>query len=407
MTGFIDVALNGRYLPSSATVATAAKVIALRQAGVHVVSFALGAPDQETPLHIREAASRAILAGAGTSHYTEIPGKLALRRVIAETIVRDHGIECDAQQVVVGLGAKQVIFNAFEVLLRPGDEVVIPSPYWTSYPDIVQIAGGKPVIVETTSEQGFVPDPAAIERACTDRTRAIVICSPHNPTGAVYPRDVLRAIGELAARRKVLVLCDVIYRALSFGPDGADAARIVAETGAPILVIDGVSKAYCMTGWRIGWGAGPVELIRAIATLQGQSTANATAASQEATLAALRGPQDCVAELRREFAARREVMLALLVKLPRVSLPVLPSGGFYALPDFRAWLGAKTRTGETLATDADLVRYLLEEVAVAVNPGTPFGAPGFLRFTYATTIPEIEEGMRRLERALALLTPAP
>lgn len=404
MTVFKDVGLNGRFLPQSTTVATAQKVIALREAGKHVVSFALGAPDGETPVHVRHAIAQMIEKGRGTSHYTDVPGKMTLRRAVAESVVRDHRIACEPENVVIATGAKQIIFNAFEVLLRPDDEVIIPSPYWTSYPDIVRIAGGTPVFVSTLPERGFVPDADAIAQAITPRTRAIVICSPHNPTGAVYPESVLRDIARVAAKHDVLLVCDVIYRSLYFGDGCPPAAAIGAAEGAPVLVVDGVSKAYCMTGWRIGWGAGPKDLMRAIANLQGQSTANASAASQEAALVALTGPQDCVVELRAEFALRRRALLDMLAHLPRVSLPVAPEGGFYALPDFRGWLGARTRSGEVLATDADLARHFLDDVAVAVNPGTGFGAPGFLRFTYATTVSEIEEGSRRLSDSLSRLS---
>jgi aspartate aminotransferase len=307
--------------------------------------------------------------------------------------------------VLVSTGAKQSLFNLFMALLDPGDEVIIPAPYWVSYPDIVLLAGGRPVILPTRTEDRFAPAPAALAAAMTDRTRALVLNTPSNPTGAVYGGEVLREIGALCADRGVLVVSDDIYRSLVYGDASyASIVRAAPEVAPHAVLIDGVSKTYAMTGWRIGFCAGPPALIEAMSVIQGQSTTNPTHIAQVAALAALDGPQSCVGDMRAEFDERRREMVRRLRAIPGATLDE-PLGAFYCFPDLSAYIGRRAPDGAALTDDVALCNFLVEHGRVAVVPGSGFGAPGFVRLSYACSMRDIQTGIDRIGEALATLKP--
>jgi aspartate aminotransferase len=386
----------------SLTLAVTARAADLRARGVDVIGFGAGEPDFETPLHIREAARAALDRGV-VGKYTNVAGILELRHAVAATLRAVHGLDYAPGQVLVSTGAKHTLFNLFMALLDAGDEVIIPAPYWVSYPDMVLLAGGRPVILPTSAEDGFAPPVAALAAAMTERTRALVLNTPSNPTGAVYPAGVLREIGALCAERGVLVVSDDIYRELVYGGAGyASIAREAPEVAPHLVLVDGVSKAYAMTGWRIGFCAGPPDVVDAMAVIQGQSTTNSTHIAQVAALAALTGPQDCVGEMRAAFDERRREMVRRLRAIPGVTLSE-PRGAFYCFPDLSAYLGRRTPAGAPLADDVALCNYLVEEGRVAVVPGSGFGAPGFIRLSYACSMDDIRAGLDRLAEALAAL----
>ncbi|HKE16940.1 MAG TPA: pyridoxal phosphate-dependent aminotransferase [Kofleriaceae bacterium] len=385
----------------SITLAVSARAAELKAAGVDVIGFGAGEPDFDTPAHIKEAARAALDRGVGK--YTHVAGVIELRRAIARHLGEVHGLELAPGQVLVSAGAKHSLFNVFMALLDPGDEVIIPAPYWVSYPDMVLLAGGVPVFLPTRAADGFAPSPAAVEAAMTGRTRAVVINSPSNPTGAVYPPGVLREIGALCARREVLVVSDDIYRSLVYGGASySSIARVAPEVAPYLVLVDGVSKTYAMTGWRIGFCAGPQALIDGMSMIQGQSTTNASHIAQVAALAALTGPQECVAEMRAEFDARRREMVRRLRAIPGVTLDE-PPGAFYCFPDLGRHVGRRPPGGAPLADDVALCNYLVERGRVAVVPGSGFGAPGFARLSYACSMADIVAGVDRMGEALALL----
>ena len=385
----------------SITLAVSARAGELKAKGIDVISFGAGEPDFDTPEHIKQAARDAL--DKGVSRYTHVAGLVELRRAVAAELSRVHGVDLGPEQVLVSTGAKHSLFNLFMALLDPGDEVIIPAPYWVSYPDMVLLAGGKPVILPTEAGRGFAPEPEALAAAMTDRTRAIVINTPSNPTGGVFDAETLRAIGEMCAARGVLIVSDDIYRSLVYGSARyTSIASLSPDIARHTVLVDGVSKSYAMTGWRIGYAAGPIELIRAMGTIQGQSTSNPTHVAQIAALAALTGPQECVAEMRAAFDERRREMVARLRAMPGVSL-YEPLGAFYCFPDLSAHVGRRAPSGAVIADDVALCNYLVEEGRVAVVPGSGFGAPGFVRLSYACSMGEIQTGLDRMGEALGRL----
>lgn len=386
----------------SITLAVTARAARLRAEGVDVIGFGAGEPDFDTPTHIKDAAKRALDAGA--TKYTEVAGTIALRKAICKEIERSHGLHFVPEQVQVSCGAKHSLYNTFHALLDPGDEVIIPAPYWVSYPDIVKLAGGRPVIVETSAENGFALQPADLRRAITDRTRAFVLNSPSNPTGAAYSRDQLLALAAvLEEHENVIVVSDDIYRKLVYGGFACHEIASLSPALAPrTVVVDGMSKTYSMTGWRIGFALGPKPLIAAMNTLQGQSTSNATSIAQVAAQAALEGPQECVEDMRQKFDERRQRIVADLRAIPGVSC-FDPQGAFYAFPDISAYVGKRTHAGGVVDDDVALCDYLLDVGRVAVVPGSGFGAPGFVRMSYATSMDNIVRGVARMAEALAKL----
>jgi aspartate aminotransferase len=390
----------------SITLAVTAKAARLKAEGVDVVSFGAGEPDFDTPDHVKEAARAALGRPSGNvGKYTDVAGIAPLKAAIAAELGRVHATTITPEQVLVSCGAKHSLYNLFMALLDPGDEVIIPAPYWVSYPDMVMLAAGKPVIVQTSAEDDFALRPEPLRAAITPRTRAVVLNTPSNPTGACYTPAQIAALAEVVVEHNLLVISDDIYRQLVYGDARyASIAALGPELAERTILVDGVSKTYAMTGWRIGYAAGPLPIIKAMNKIQGQSTSNPTHVAQVATLAALTGPQDCVETMRQAFDERRLVMLGLLRAIPGVTCRE-PKGAFYAFPDVSTFVGRKTPAGATLADDVALCDWLVESARVAVVPGSGFGAPGHVRLSYACSRANIEEGVRRLHEALVSLAP--
>ena len=386
----------------SITLAVTAKAAKLKAAGVDIVSFGAGEPDFDTPDHIKAAAQDSLSKMVGK--YTEVGGILPLRTAIAAELAKVHNTPITPDQILVSCGAKHSLYNLFMALLDPGDEVLIPAPYWVSYPDMVMLAGGRPVILPTTADDNFAITAQAVADACTSRTRAIVLNNPSNPTGAVYSRTQLEALAKVVVEKDILIVSDDIYRQLVYGnAQYISIASLGPEVAKRTIFVDGVSKTYAMTGWRIGYTAGPQPLIAAMAKIQGQSTSNPTHISQIATLAALTGPQDCVATMRKAFDERRIEMVRLLREIPGVTCSE-PHGAFYAFPDLSAFIGKKSTEGSVLNDDVQLCDWLVEVGKVAVVPGSGFGAPGHVRLSYACSMANIQKGLARLRDALASLS---
>jgi aspartate aminotransferase len=385
----------------SMTMKVTALAAQMRARGEDVVSLSAGEPDFDTPTHIKEAAKRALDAGA--TKYTAVEGTPRLRAAAADWLGKANGFTVSPSEILVSAGAKQAIHHAFHALLDPGDEVILPAPCWVSYAEIAKLAGATPVPVLARAQDGFAVDPDAVARAITRATRMIVLCSPSNPTGVVLGADVLRALADLALRHDLWLVTDDIYRGLCYG--GArfvQPASLAPEIRRRTVIVDGVSKSYAMTGWRIGFALAPPEVIAAMATLQGQSTTNAAAVSQAAAVAALEGPQDDLEKMRLAFDERRRLMVQALRAIPGVTC-VEPQGAFYAFPDVAAFLGRSTPDGRRLEDDVALCTYLLEVGHVAVVPGSAFFAPGFVRLSYATSPANLEKGVARMARALSEL----
>lgn len=380
----------------SATLAMTAKAAELRATGRKVFAFGVGEPDFATPEHVREAAARAL---ATSSHYTHVTGTQSLRQAVCTATERDRGWAPTPDQVSVGVGAKHVLFNLALALVDPGDEVIVPAPYWVSYPEQVRLFGGVPRFVETSAEDGFVMSPEALRAALSPRTKAIVLCTPSNPSGAAYSRAELEALIPVLEESGAWIIVDEIYGELVYdGFEHVSLARIAPSLRDRLIVVDGVSKTYAMTGWRIGWCITPPHLARQILKVQGQSTTNPTAVAQAAAEAALLGPRDTVREMRAAFAARRARMVAGLNAIPGVRCP-LPRGAFYALPEVTGLYGI--RHGEKVLSSADDVTlWQLDTCGIAAVAGEPFGAPGRVRFSYATSESVIEEALSLLADAV-------
>ncbi|MFK7999033.1 MAG: pyridoxal phosphate-dependent aminotransferase [Polyangiales bacterium] len=384
----------------SATVAIATKAKQLKAQGVDVLSFSVGEPDFDTPAHIREAAKAAIDEGA--TRYTAARGTLELRKAICAASERRRGMKHSPAEVVVSVGAKHTLFNLSMVLLDPGDEVIIPAPHWVSYPAQVQIAGATPVIVEASAEAGYLMSPAQLKEALTPKTKAVVLCSPSNPTGAAYDRARLEAMAAVLREHDCWIIIDEIYGELVYGDFEQHSLLSVApDLRERVVIVDGVSKTYAMTGWRIGWMLGPERLTNECNKLQSQSTTGPTTVAQFAAQAALEAPQESVEAMRQAFEGRRDHLVAALRKIDGVKC-AMPQGAFYAFPDVSAFIGGKVG-GRVLETDIDLCSYLLDDARCAFVPGSPFGAPGHLRFSYAVSIDTLDAGVARLTKALAAI----
>jgi aspartate aminotransferase len=401
MSEKIPVAQRLSAVKPSATVAVAQRARELKAEGIDVLSFSVGEPDFDTPAYIREAAKKAIDAGA--TRYTAARGIVELRQAICEASAkRRAGVTYDPSEVVVSVGAKHTLFNLALALYDEGDEVLIPAPYWVSYPEQVRLAGANPVIVQTTEEEGFRMTPEALRAAITPKTKALILCSPSNPTGAAYTGEQLRALADVAAEHNFWIIVDEIYGQLVYGGfDQKSIAEVAPDLKDRIIIVDGVSKTFAMTGWRIGWMFAPEYVTKACEKIQGQATTNPSSVAQHAAIAALRGPWEPMEEMRQAFEARRSIIVEGLNAIDGISCG-MPEGAFYAFANVQPLIG-KQGGGKTLETDIDVAGYLLEEARCAVVPGTAFGAPGFVRISYAASNEMIREGLGRIGEALSKL----
>ena len=382
-------------IAESATLKVDAKAKALQAAGRPVISYAAGEPDFATPQFVVDAAAKA-LKDAKNFRYTPAAGLPDLREAIAEKTRRDSGLEVAASQVIVTNGGKQAVYQAFQAVVNPGDEVLLPAPYWTTYPEAIQLADGIPVEVFAGADQDYKVTVEQLEAARTDRTTTLVFVSPSNPTGAVYTEEETRAIGEWALEHGIWVITDEIYQPLVY--DGATAVsivRAVPELAGQTILVNGVAKTYAMTGWRVGWMTGPADAMKLAANLQSHLTSNVNNIAQRAAVAALTGPQDEAERMRQAFDRRRRVIVEELAKIPGVTVPT-PLGAFYAYPDVQGLLGREWR-GKRVETSLELADLILDEIEVAVVPGEAFGPSGYLRMSYALGDDALLEGVRRMQ----------
>jgi aspartate aminotransferase len=386
----------------SPTIAVTQKARELQAAGRDVIGLGAGEPDFDTPDNIKEAAIRAIRAGQ--TKYTAVDGTPELKAAVRAKFKRENGLDYALDQITVSNGGKQVLYNAFMASLNPGDEVIVPAPYWVSYPDMAVLAEGTPVFVECPQSDGFKLRPEALDRAITPRTKWIVLGSPSNPTGAAYTADELRALAEVVRRHPhVWVMTDDMYEHLVY--DGfafATIAQVAPDLYDRTLTVNGVSKSYAMTGWRIGYAGGPKALIKAMGAMQSQTTSNPSSISQAAAVEALNGPQDFISERAAAFKERRDLVVSMLNQASGITCH-RPDGAFYVYPSCEGAIGRTTPTGQVLKTDDDFVTYLLESEGVAVVQGAAFGLSPFFRISYATSTALLEDACVRIQRACAAL----
>ncbi|HZL32244.1 MAG TPA: pyridoxal phosphate-dependent aminotransferase [Pseudolabrys sp.] len=387
-----------KRIKPSPTIAVTDKARALKAAGRNVIGLGAGEPDFDTPDNIKEAAIKAIREGRA-SKYTQVDGLAELKEAVAAKFKRDNGLTYAPKQITVSAGGKQVLYNAFMATLNPGDEVIIPAPYWVSYPDMVLLAGGTPVEVVCTMESGFKLTAAQLEKAITPKTKWFLLNSPSNPTGAAYTRAELKALTDVLVKHPhVYVMTDDMYEKLTYdGFEFFTPAQIEPSLYERTLTINGTSKAYCMTGWRIGFAGGPEPLIKAMAMVQSQSTTNPAAVSQWAAVEALNGPQDFIPKHNKIFQERRDLVVSMLNQANGIKCP-MPEGAFYVYPSVAGTIGKTTTTGKKLAGDEDFVTELLETEGVAVVQGTAFGLGPAFRISYATKQEDLEEACRRIQR---------
>ena len=383
-------------IAESATLKVDAKAKALQAEGRPVISYAAGEPDFPTPAHIVEAASKAVL-DPKNHRYTPAIGLPELREAIAQKTLRDSGTEVSASQVVVTNGGKQAVYQAFAVLVNEGDEVLLPTPYWTTYPEAIALAGGKSVEVFAGSDQGYKITVEQLDKAKTSKTKVLLMCSPSNPTGAVYSREEIAAIGQWAHKNSIWIITDEIYQNLVY--DGVKAysiTEVVPEMIDKTILVNGVAKSYAMTGWRLGWMTGPADAMKAAANLQSHLTSNVNNIAQKAALAALTGPQEEVQSMLAAFDRRRKLAVSELGKIENWLAP-MPQGAFYVYSDVRGLLG-KTWNGKQINTSLELCDFILEQVEVALVPGEAFGPSGYVRLSYALGDEPILEGIQRLQK---------
>ncbi|WP_186304382.1 pyridoxal phosphate-dependent aminotransferase [Kocuria palustris] len=379
----------------SATLAVDAQAKALKAEGQPVIGFGAGEPDFPTPAHIVQAAADA-LHDPSNFRYSPGAGLPELRRAVAETTAQRSGWQVDPSQVVVTNGGKQAVYEAFQAVLDEGDEVLLPAPYWTTYPEAIRLAGGIPVEVVAGAEHGYKVTPEMLEEKVTERTKAILHCSPSNPTGAVFSPEETRALGAWAAEKGIFVIADEIYQQLTY--DDAPFTSIAGacpELGDNVVVVNGVAKTYAMTGWRVGWLIGPADVVKAVGNLQSHLTSNVNNIAQRAAVAALTGPQDEVAAMREAFDRRRRMAVEMLSAIEGVTVPE-PQGAFYVYPDVSALLG-RDLGGSRPQTSSELAQLILEQAQVAVVPGEAFGPSGYFRLSYALGDEDLREGLTRLQ----------
>ncbi|MDP7670140.1 MAG: aspartate transaminase [Alphaproteobacteria bacterium] len=386
----------------SPTMAVTQKAAELKAAGRDIIGLGAGEPDFDTPENIKAAAIAAI--EAGDTKYTAVAGTPALKEAIATKFKRDNGLDYASDQIIVGVGGKQVLYNALMASLNPGDEVIIPAPYWVSYPDMTLLADGTPVIVECGQEHGFKLQADKLENAITDKTKWLILNSPSNPTGAAYSRDDMKAVTDVLMRHTdVWVMSDDMYEHLVYdGFTFVTPAQVEPGLFDRTLTINGVSKSYAMTGWRIGYAGGPAELIKAMSKVQSQSTSNPCSVSQAAAVEALNGPQDFIAERNTVFAERRDMVVELINDIEGLTC-LIPEGAFYVYPSCAALIGRKTPEGKVLRGDGDFVTYLLEAEGVASVQGEAFGLSPYFRISYATSTEALSEACARIKRAVDAL----
>jgi aspartate aminotransferase len=386
-------------ISESATLAVDARAKALKAAGESVIGFGAGEPDFPTPQPIVDAAIAAC-SDPAMHHYTPAAGIPALRAAIAEKTARDSGYQCEAAQVLVTNGGKQAVYNAFQALLDEGDEVLLPGPFWTTYPESIALADGTPVVLPTTEAAGFRVTVEQLEAARTERTKALLFVSPSNPTGAVYTPDEVEAIGRWAVEHEVWVVTDEIYEHLTFGDhEFSSMPTLVPELADTCIVVNGVAKTYAMTGWRVGWMISPLDITSAALNLQSHATSNVANVSQRAALAAVSGDLSAVAEMRTAFERRGRLMHSMLSSIPGVTC-MEPEGAFYCFPSFEAVLG-RDLGGHVPTTTVQLAELVLDEVKVAFVPGEAFGAPGYARFSFALGDDDLVEGIERVAKLLS------
>lgn len=396
----MGIAKRAQAIKPSPTLATAAKAKAMKAQGIDVVDFGVGEPDFDTPENVKQAGIKAIQSGF--TKYTPAGGTDELKEAVVEKFKKDNNVAYEKSQILISCGAKHSLYNIAEALFDPGDEIIIPSPYWVSYPDQVLLNDATPVIVETKEADGFKLSAQALEKAITKKTRALVLNSPSNPTGLAYDRKTLEELAAVAVKHGIYVISDEIYEKLLYdGFTHFSIASFGKEIKDLTLVVNGVSKSHSMTGWRIGFTAGPKDIITAMANIQSQSTSNPCSISQKAALEALRGPQDFIDTMNVEFDKRRKFMVERLNKIPGISC-LMPVGAFYAFPNVSKLYG-KTLQGKKMNNSSDLATYLLEEAKVALVSGDAFGADPHIRLSYATSMENIQKGLERIEKAVAML----
>jgi aspartate aminotransferase len=377
----------------SPTLAMDSKAKAMIASGIDVINFGVGEPDFDTPEHIKEAAIKAIRDGF--TKYTPVGGIDPLKDAIIEKLRKDNGIEYSREEIIVSCGAKHSLYNIAQALYGPGDEVIIPSPYWVSYPDQVILNSATPVFIKTSESDSFMIRPEALEEHITRKSKALILNSPSNPTGLTYTRKTLEAIASICLRHDILVVSDEIYEKLIYnGTEHVSIASLGREIRERTVLVNGLSKSYAMTGWRIGYTAGPKEVIRAMTNIQSQSTSNPNSIAQKAAIAALTGPQESVARMRDEFDRRRKYLIEGLNSMPDISC-LTPTGAFYAFPNTSRLYG-RSVNGRIIASSSDLALYLLEEARIALVHGQPFGDDNYIRISYATSMENIQKGVERM-----------
>lgn len=396
----IQISDRIKNMAASQTLAMSQKSSELRAAGIDIINLSVGEPDFNTPGHIKEAAKKAV--DENYTHYPPVPGYMDLRQAIADKLREENGLDYTADRIVVSAGAKHSLSNVLLSVINPGDEVIIPTPAWVSYVEMVKLAGGENVLVPATIEQNFKITPAQLEAAITPRTRMVMLCSPSNPSGSVYSREELQGLVDVLVKHpEVMVLSDEIYEHINYTGSFTSMGSF-PEIADRVIIVNGVSKAYAMTGWRIGFMAGPLAVAKAVTKLQGQTTSGISTIAQRAALAAYAGPQKCVEEMREAFERRRDLVVRLASEIPGLKVN-RPDGAFYLFPEVSAYLGL--RYGDrVIETDNDLCMYLLEEGHVATVSGSAFCLPGYIRLSYAASDEALVEAFGRIKEALAKLS---
>ncbi|MEW6515793.1 MAG: pyridoxal phosphate-dependent aminotransferase [candidate division FCPU426 bacterium] len=394
----MQIARRMQRISPSPTLAIDAKAKQMKASGIDIINFGAGEPDFDTPEYIKQAAIAAIQAGY--TKYTPASGSPELKEAVCEKFRRENGLDYSMKEVIINCGAKHSIYNVFQVLINPGDEVLIPAPYWVTYPEAVKLAGGKPVFIKTTEKTGFKVPASVLRRKITAKTKMVVINSPSNPTGGVYTPEELKELMKVAMGKKIYVLSDEIYEHLVYdGAKHVSPAAVLPEAKAWTVVINGVSKSFSMTGWRIGYTAGPEAVISAMGNLQSHSTSNPTSIAMKAAVAALTKPAQELPKMQAAFKERRDFIVSRLNAIGGVTC-LKPQGAFYVFPNIGALLGQRLG-GTLMSTGQQIAEYLLEKARVAVVPGDGFGADEYLRISYATSMENLKQGMARIEAALA------